>query len=175
MNSYNRGEISVSDASSLSSSHIYLQAGGIAGYLFGGNLTNSYNTEEVSIFAPSNGEPCAGGIAGYVFLGSEISGSAAINGTIAATGATIDLGRVAGINSASSGSNTITNNFATSGMLLNGTAAGDSDENGTGIPLTDFQSRDTYETNMGWEFGETGDPVWKMPEDETYPILYWQD
>jgi hypothetical protein len=61
-------------------------------------------------------------------------------------------------------------------MTLNSATVGDNDVNGTGFALTDFQSRTTYETNLGWEFGNDDENpwVWEAFEDYLYPTLWWQ-
>jgi hypothetical protein len=178
-NTYNTGGISgtVNPSSPLPGEEPLSFAGGIAGRAYDDSkIINSYNRGNISLPTSfSYTYNYAGGIAGVVFWESEIRDNAAINGAILAdTTGTTEIGRVLGVIDDFMGANTISNNFANSGMKLNGSAVADDDENGTGITLTDFQSRAIYETDMGWEFGNGGNPVWKMPEDEMYPILHWQ-
>jgi hypothetical protein len=177
-NTYNTGGISGTVNPSSDEEPVSF-AGGIVGRAhYDSKIMNSYNRGNISLPTPfSYIYNFAGGIAGVVLGESEIRDNAAINGEIVAdTTGTTEIGRVLGVIDDYLGANTVTNNFANSAMTLNGSAVGDGNENGTGIALTNFQSRDTYETNLGWLFGSSGAPVWKMPEGETgYPVLYWQE
>jgi hypothetical protein len=69
----------------------------------------------------------------------------------------------------------ITNNYAFSGMTLNGSAVTSSDADSVqGLDKTAAQlkQRSTYETGLGWDF----DTVWEMgPPSYPFPILQWQN
>jgi hypothetical protein len=60
-------------------------------------------------------------------------------------------------------------------------AAGGSFNANHGIDKTNTQLKDpaTYENavgsgGLGWQFGGSGEAIWKMPSGGGYPILYWQ-
>ena len=67
-----------------------------------------------------------------------------------------------------------TNNYAYSGMLLNGAAVTSSDansKNGLDKTAAELKQQSTYETGLGWDF----DTVWEMgPATYPFPILKWQ-
>jgi hypothetical protein len=177
-NTYNTGGIS-GTVNPSSGNEPASFAGGIVGRARDDSkIMSSYNRGNISLPTSfSYIDNFAGGIAGSVFWESEIRGNAAINGTIVAdTTGTTEIGRVLGLIDDYLGANTVTNNFANSGMTLNSSAVSDSAENGTGVALTDFQSRDTYETGMGWLFGNDDENpwVWEAFEDYPYPTLRWQ-
>jgi hypothetical protein len=69
----------------------------------------------------------------------------------------------------------LTNNYAWSGMTLNGSAVTSGDANGVqGLDKSAAQlkQRSTYETGLGWDF----DTVWEMgPPSYPFPILQWQN
>jgi hypothetical protein len=160
-NSYSTGNItsSASDDS---------YAGGIAGKV-DGNIENSYSTGNITSSSSGAYQSYVGGIVGYV--NGTIENCAAINPIITTGGY---IGRVFGY-LYSSGS--FINNFANSGMLLNGATTNiDNDENGTGRTLSLFRNRTIYETDLGWEFGDDSDHPWTMPQPDGsgYPLLYWQ-
>ena len=73
------------------------------------------------------------------------------------------------------GTGTLTNNYAYSGMLLNGSAVTSNDPNGqNGLDKTaaELKQRSTYETGLGWDFNN----VWEMgPSTYPFPILKWQN
>ena len=139
-------------------------AGGIAGDIrYESTVTNCYNTGNIT---SSNNS--AGGIGGGV-SGSTVTNSAAINEKInAASGA----GRIAGN---IWGGASISNNFALETMQVTGFGYTDEMHNGADKSESDFNDQSTYEYGLDWNFGGGDtDPLWKMPNDGSYPILYWQ-
>jgi hypothetical protein len=155
----------------------YSDGGGITGCLDGGTITNSYSTGNVS------GNNRAGGIAGGVY-NSTVRNNVAANTNI--TGGNY-VSRVVGY---ISGTNTVTNNFANSGMTAVGSAFNTTAANyGVSKSLTDLQTQTTYSDpingnglgGLGWQFCD-GTTIlcdaahpWKMPSGGTgFPILYWQ-
>jgi uncharacterized repeat protein (TIGR02543 family) len=164
--SYSIGDITATAVSN-DADYTYSEAaaGGIAGY--SGTIENSYSIGDITAIADT--ESAAGGIAGYYY--DTIENCAALNENI---NSTYVKGRIVGNASGSS----LTNNFANSGMLLNGypVTGTAGDKEGEGKALSLFEDQDIYETDLGWEFGNNGDAlIWKMPSVGTgYPILYWQ-
>jgi hypothetical protein len=169
-NSYSIGDITSSSTSRAS----YI--GGIAGNLYSGTVKNSYSTGKI-VSTSTNSDSYAGGIAGENYY-STIENCAAMNVDITSSGAGVRIGRIAGYLPSTF---TLANNFANSGMLVNGsvvtTGAADN-ENGADKELPLFEDQALYETDLGWEFGNDGDAfIWKMlPAGSAYkyPILYWQ-
>jgi hypothetical protein len=162
-NCYSTGNINASSSNSY--------VGGIAGYVYGGMITDSYSTGSVS------GSSIVGGITGYVVNGSTITNNVAANSTI--TGSGTSVSRVVG---AIYGTNTVSNNFANSGMT--GSAFNTTSANyGISKSLTVLQTQTTYSDTingdglggLGWQFGNDDAHPWKMPSGGTgFPILYWQ-
>jgi len=72
-------------------------------------------------------------------------------------------------------STALTNNYAYSGMLLNGATVSSSDpnsQNGLDKSTAQLKQRSTYEDGLGWDF----DNVWEMgPSSYPFPILKWQN
>jgi len=72
-------------------------------------------------------------------------------------------------------STTFANNYAYSGMLLNGATVTSSDpnsQNGLDKTAAQLKQRSTYEDGLGWDF----DTVWEMgPSSYPFPILKWQN
>jgi len=69
----------------------------------------------------------------------------------------------------------LTNNYAYSGMLLNGATVTSSDpnsRNGLDKTAAELKQRSTYESGLGWDFTN----VWEMgPSSYPFPILKWQN
>jgi len=69
----------------------------------------------------------------------------------------------------------LANNYAYSGMLLNGATVSSSDpnsQNGLDKSAAQLKQRSTYEDGLGWDF----DTVWEMgPSSYPFPILKWQN
>jgi len=72
-------------------------------------------------------------------------------------------------------SSTLTNNYAYSGMLLNGATVTSNDpnsQNGLDKTAAQLKQRSTYESGLGWDFTN----VWEMgPSSYPFPILKWQN
>jgi hypothetical protein len=175
-NSYSTGKItSISTVYTIAGSGYPSYAGGIFGRSRDSTIKNSYSTGDITTsHVNADKSALVGGIAGDAINGS-IENCAAMNENISDT----RLGffqRIANQSSA-----TLTNNFANSGMLVNGsvvtTGAADN-ENGADKELSLFEDQALYENDLGWEFGNDGDAlIWKMPPEGSaykYPILYWQ-
>jgi uncharacterized lipoprotein YehR (DUF1307 family) len=145
-------------------------AGGLVGDMYSGSsITNSYATGDVKAIATA--DSYAGGLVGRT-LGS-ITSSVAANRKVEMTQATpYNMGRIAGLDVSGTASNSLALN--TMEAIYNDTPNSSNGENG--ITKTDAELKDqyTYENDLGWEFGDSGDPIWKMPNGGGYPILYWQ-
>jgi hypothetical protein len=138
-------------------------AGGIAGYTNYGTITNSYATGHISGFQN------VGGIVGSA-SGGDINNSAAINPSVSANSGNVD--KIVGyIN----GSPTINNNFALSTMSI--TPSGSGNGGDADKPYTDFKTRSTYETGLGWKFGNNDSSPWKIDANKNggLPYLYWEN
>jgi hypothetical protein len=143
-------------------------AGGLVGMMADGSITDSYATGYVTATASYSR---AGGLVGEMRNGWIIN-SVAANLRVEITQGTGYIGRIVGdIYSGGSG----TNNFALDAMQAVG-GSFDTTPANHGEDKTEAQLKDqsTYETGLGWEFGNRGDPIWKMPSGGGYPILYWQ-
>jgi hypothetical protein len=168
-NSYSTGDITASSYQFAS------YAGGVVGDNRGSSkIKKSYSAGDITS-SSSRDDAHAGGIAG--FAGASITNEnsiehcAAINGNITSNAyEKTYIGRIAGRLALPF---FVINNIANSGMSLN-TPVSDARENGSGVALSAFQNRSTYESGLGWEFGNGGEPVWKMPQAGGYPLLYWQ-
>ena len=70
---------------------------------------------------------------------------------------------------------TLTNNYAYSGMRLNGspvTSSAPNSQNGLDKTAAELKQRSTYETGLGWDFNN----VWEMgPSAYPFPIFKWQN
>jgi uncharacterized repeat protein (TIGR02543 family) len=70
---------------------------------------------------------------------------------------------------------TLSNNYAYSGMLVNGATVSSNDpnsQNGLDKTAAQLKQRSTYEDGLGWDF----DDVWEMgPSSYPFPILKWQN
>ena len=134
-------------------------SGGIAGNLRNSIITNCYSIGRISSDFSYAGS--SGGIAGTVNTGT-ITNCVAINSLI--------NGRYAGgIVSLIYGPLMTSNNFAVDEIVLMGDET--QGDNGTPKTLTEFRTRDTYETGLGWDFAT----VWKMPASGGgFPIFRWQ-
>jgi hypothetical protein len=144
----------------------YNLVGGIAGYAtLNSTISNSYAKGDV------NGrEKYVGGIAGEIDKGNTVKNSAAVNPSV------IGIRNVNRIAEFISGS-TALNNFANSAIKINGAISADSDNNGIGKSLADFKAKSTYETDLGWSFGDNDTSPWKIDENKNngLPYLYWQE
>ncbi|MDR1452269.1 MAG: hypothetical protein LBI57_08100 [Helicobacteraceae bacterium] len=65
-------------------------------------------------------------------------------------------------------------------MTVNGFAVTNSDATRRhGLDKTGgyFALRSTYETDLGWQFGENDDHPWKIDSNKNdgYPYLYWRE
>jgi hypothetical protein len=154
------------------------RVGGIAGTVLENSaITDSYATGNVS------GNGGVGGIAGTVLEHSAITNSAAINGSVMGSDR---VNRIVGY--IDGGGNTISNNFALSGMRggknYNGTTnsftdSGDQSYHGTDKSDDLLKMQSTYSNavngdgfgGLGWDFND----VWKIDEGNSYPILKWQE
>ena len=63
-------------------------------------------------------------------------------------------------------------------MLVNGvivTGGTLTDNNGLNKSSTELKDKTTYETTLGWKFGNDDDNPWKMGVgDYPLPVFYWQ-
>jgi hypothetical protein len=144
-------------------------AGGLVGIMYHGSITDSYATGDVSV--ASSGTSYAGGLVGHMDSGS-ITNSVAANLRVEITQGRGRMGRIVGL---IRDVVTVTNNFALDAMQAVG-GGFDTTPAYYGTDKTEAQLKDksTYETDLGWEFGNSGEAIWKMPSGGGYPILYWQ-
>jgi hypothetical protein len=112
---------------------------------------------------------------GAVYGNVTIKNNAAINPSV--TGI-YNVNRVIGAESPyNDGTTTALNNFARSALTSGFTNFADGNEySGTGKTDGAFLQKSTYETGLGWKFGNGNDNpwVWRAFEDYQYPTLYWQ-
>ncbi|MDR1912133.1 MAG: hypothetical protein LBQ52_07310, partial [Helicobacteraceae bacterium] len=144
-----------------------ISVGGIAGAVYyDSSITNSYSTGNVS------GDTYVGGIAGDIFT-STIENNAAINQEVNGSS---DVNRIVGYISGGS----VQNNFAIDTMTTNFgggfSDAGAPANNGTPRSIDDFKSQSTYESDLGWRFGNNDANPWQIDPNKNggYPYLYWQ-
>jgi hypothetical protein len=126
----------------------------------------------ILIIATDSALSIAGGLVGRM-SGGSITDSVAANLRVEITQGIGRMGRIVGYIS-SSGTVTITNNFALDAMQAVG-GSFDTDSAYYGIDKTEAQLKDqsTYE-GLGWQFGNSGEAIWKMPSGGGYPIVDWQ-
>jgi uncharacterized repeat protein (TIGR02543 family) len=160
----------IGDVTAVSSSTDYFSyAGGLVGVMSNGSITSSYATGSVTLTFSR-----AGGLVGSMDCG-RITNSVAAKRSIKVIQVGF-IGRIVGTLSAGcGGTNTVTNNFALKTMQAVG-GSFDATPAKHGIDKTEEQLKDqsTYETDLGWQFGSSGEAIWKMPSGGGYPILYWQ-
>ncbi|MCL2511175.1 MAG: Ig-like domain-containing protein, partial [Bacteroidales bacterium] len=136
-------------------------------------IANAYSTGNVS------GNNTVGGLVGQN-SGATIRNSVAANDNITATGGTA-------VNRIANGSGTYQNNYANSAMTImaNGapvTRPDNATTNGTGKPLTTFNSFNFYNSSENWQGGtawsidENENPAksWRICDNNTFPYLQWQ-
>ena len=170
---FNRGGISGS------SYHSPCYIGGIIGYLFNGSILNCYNTGNVSAINQNLHWTTAGGICGYAYSyetnKSSIKNCFSANSSIEAkfNNASIDTyaGRIAG---SIFDIFELYNNYALSTMEVNGStinSSNESDPNGAGTSLENFQSQSWIQNQLGWDF----DAVWQMSQgssvNQGFPVF----
>jgi hypothetical protein len=143
-----------------------LYAGGIAGYVTGSNISNAYAAGNIS------GVEFVGGIAGGILSGSSITNNAAINHSVYGS---VEVNRIIGYIEDSS--NTISNNFALESMSGTFTDENSEAHHGTSKSETQLKTQSTYETGLGWSFGDndTSPWQWKTGKNNNLPYLYWQE
>ncbi|MDR0747630.1 MAG: hypothetical protein LBE89_07045, partial [Helicobacteraceae bacterium] len=97
----------------------------------------------------------------------DVTNNAAINQTVSAS--------TSGVNKIVGGSSgTTSNNFALDEMIVSGTVSGNA---GAAKSDADFKTRSTYETGLGWKFGNNALNPWKIDANKNggLPYLYYQD
>ncbi|MDD2234443.1 MAG: hypothetical protein PHV03_05980 [Desulfitobacteriaceae bacterium] len=122
------------------------RAGGLAGHMYSGVITNSYNTGTVS------GTNYVGGLVSFIDTAGEIINSYS-TGSIeggTTTGGLVGQG------------GTVTNSYYDQDTS-------DQSDTGKGIPLTTAEMK-AQASFAGWDFTQ----VWKIAEDISYPTLRWQ-
>jgi hypothetical protein len=113
-----------------------------------------------------------GGIVGRVYS-STIKNNAAISREV---NGSANVNRIVGY--IDSGS--VQNNFALDTMTTNGGGVfsdeGDPSYHGTSKTDSDLKSQSTYESDLGWRFGNNDANPWKINSDKNggFPYLYWQ-
>jgi hypothetical protein len=140
------------------------------------NIINVYSTGNI------NGNYYyIGGIAGDIVSSSNISNSVAINSPVIGRGSG-PVNRVVGYIY----SGIVSNNFALDIMVggenYNGLAnsfsySGDIRYHGIGRSIEELKTRNTYETGLGWKFGDNDTAPWKIDSNKNngLPYFYWQD
>lgn len=161
-------------------------AGGLVGSQDGGSggITYCYATGSVGITEPNPVARAAGGLVGTRNGSSgNIENCAALNGSVTASGGSSNsAGRVAGQNSGG----TLGDNYANSGMLLNGATivcADKNDLNGADVKKADYQSEDWWHKDAANDFfwkdvwydeTDADSKPWVWDSLNRRPILYWQ-
>jgi hypothetical protein len=157
-NSYSIGDISGT-----------YNVGGIAGDVYYSNITSSYSSG--NIYGNNN---FVGGIAGYID-DSSITNNAAINLFVTGNPSENFVNRIVGQIT----SGTATNNFALDEMEVKGAVYGGAEDDSNGISKTinDFKDKSTYETDLGWDFGNDDTHPWEINPDKNngLPYFYWQN
>jgi hypothetical protein len=137
------------------------------------SVQNSYAAGTLSNTNGGASYSATGGI--YAGMSKSVKNSAALVSAVSDT--SNRLGRIH--NHQTSGSSTVvlTNNYAWSGMTVNGNPVSDDATdpqntlNGLGKSAGELKTRSTYETGLGWDFTN----VWEMgPASYPYPIFKWQ-
>jgi hypothetical protein len=62
-------------------------------------------------------------------------------------------------------------------MMVNGTTIqGDDKENGVSKTINELKMKSTYETGLGWAFGDDETHPWKIDPNKNngLPYLYWE-
>jgi hypothetical protein len=177
-----------------SGTHINIQ--GVGGSFYNTNITNCYyigNITSTGYYAYTHGigspfvekSYSAGSItnnagsSGYtdasgITEGLTASNSVTLMRSINLTNST-NYSRIQASCWGNSASITLTNNYAYSGMLLNGspvTSNNANSINGLDKTAAQLKQQSTYEDGLGWDFDE----VWEMgPPEYPFPILKWQN
>jgi hypothetical protein len=134
----------------------------LVGYMSESSITDTYATGAVTAYY-------AGGLVGWMDGGS-ITDSVAANLRIEITQGTGYMGRIVGdiVNG------TVANNFALKTISAVGGSFNTTPTNyGEDKDADELKDYATYE-GLGWQFGNSGEAIWKMPSGGGYPILYWQ-
>ncbi|MDR1007708.1 MAG: hypothetical protein LBL65_03990 [Campylobacteraceae bacterium] len=161
----------------------YYKVGGIVGDSYIINITNSYSTG--SITGNMTNARGLGGIAGWISDYSNVLNNVAINGLIKRY---YEVNRVIGVNNDYTGQTFISNNFALNSMTgevsiqdyltKNGFSnGGNVIYHGIDKTIGELKTRSTYETGLGWQFGDNDTAPWKIDSDKNngYPYFYWQE
>ncbi len=156
-NSYSTGDVATCDSG---------YAGGVVGTLKTDNsyLRNCYATGKVT---SANNDYTIGGAVGGA-LGGTVDHCVAANSVVSGKNPS-RFGKI-------SGKSVFENNYAYSGMLVNGvTLLGTQLKLGTDATLAKVTSKALY-TTLGWKFGSTTESPWVFNEKSDYklPVLYWQ-
>jgi hypothetical protein len=174
-------------------------AGGISADDVGGTITNCYfagaitaNCGYVYLSGIGHGTIQKTYIAGALMSNNSgaaysATGGITLNSTATVGGCAVLLSDITHANNAnyariqrhtSSAVAALSNNYAYSGMLLNGSTVADdatnpeNSQNGLGKTAAELKQRSTYETGLGWDFSD----VWEMgPSSYPYPIFKWQN
>jgi hypothetical protein len=163
-------------------------AGGITGCNANGALVERcYSTSNVTALigvdytplpSPVNKGAIAGGIAGYEWQANpNIQNSAALNGIItgspgASSATDFKLHRVLG---SADATGTTKNNVGSVATQFYPPYTPTSNADGLdGATVADPPAKSVFEDTLYWEFGKTGDAVWKMNTPPVYPVLNWQ-
>jgi hypothetical protein len=169
-NCYFAGNLGVSNTGS----NNFSQLGGIIAVSANTNIENCYAAGTLS---NSNGGPsysATGGISSVANI--SVGNSAALQSAVSDN--SNRLGRVQNNQTTGTLAVVLTNNYAFSGMTLNGSSVTDdatapqNSRNGLGKTAAQLKQRSTYETGLGWDFTN----VWDMgPANYPYPILKWMN
>jgi hypothetical protein len=165
-NCYFAGAISVSGTSNARLGGIAVGNVDTAACYAAGTLSNTNNI--------TGGYLATGGI--YAGHNRSVTNSAALQSAVSDN--SNRLGRVQNYEEAAGTPTiTLTNNYAYSGMTLNGNTVADNatdpedSQNGLGKSAAALKAQSTYLTDLGWDFTD----VWEMgPSSYPYPIFKWQ-
>lgn len=138
------------------------QAGGLIGITNTGSTTeNVYATGAVQALKSN-----AGGISGYGYFGTVLRNSIALNPSVTTpTSANRVMGRVLAGHTA-----TLENNYAFEEMVVDRegvTTESPTTIKGQGLPLTEIETKTTYEERLRWNF----ETIWQWNQSEKRPLL----
>jgi hypothetical protein len=142
--------------------------GGIAGFVYDSTITDNYVTSTV------RGTYYVGGIVGAAGRSegvSEVKNNAAINPLVFGIA---DVDRVLGGIYDGTNAPDVSNNFALDSIRTKG----EKTDGAAGTPKTEaeLKTQSTYESDLGWKFGNDSANPWKfdLSKNSGYPYLYWE-
>jgi len=175
-NCYSTGDVTASG-------HTYSYVGGVVGSNGGyqGTISYCYSTGSVSSGNPGN---TIGGVVGTNATAGLVENCVALNPSVSVTPTgtnTPIIGRVVG-NNQNNDANALTNNYAKSGMEINGTALPTgtgtaTDKNGADVDIAATQNQAWWSTtgvNWGIVWGTTEAKPWQWNDEDKRPKLWFE-